>query len=343
MRRVNSVLIGKNIARTENLDISATSSQDLAEGEVFVTDEHGSLLSASSTISDADTIYIGVGTGETYDVTLPDGTEVTGIRKIKWSNPIKGKFVNGYRGLDTDGSATERKATIDLETASSFSPTEGEEYVIRVVYTDVEVHPGQFAQDFRVISSDGTTATLVDDFVKRINNTKPSRVTASESSGDNDLEITGKAVADDNKDAIDEYHQVNFEVFLTSKNFDDVAITYNTQAHPGNGNPLLVRDKEKHAQSYEGVTNRTHFPIIKPTLDVDTDTWYDTIVIEHEAPYIAADNQYEKTQPLTTEIYLPNGADQTSTSPSAGHDSVTAVLNPWMASLPKGFANVSFS
>jgi len=340
MRRVNNVLIGKDIARTEDLDITATSSQNLAEGEVFVTDEHGSLLSSGSTISDASKIYIGVGTGETYDVTQPDGTEVTGLRKIKWSSPINGRHVKRFNGLEGDSSATERKATIDLESASSFSPTEGEEYVIRVVYTDVEVHPGQFAQDFRVISSDGTTATLVDDFVKRINNTKPSRVTASED-GSDDLVITGKAVADDNKDAIDEYHQVNFEVFLTSKNFDDVDITYDTQAHPGNGNPLLVRDKEKHAQGYEGITNRTHFPVVKPELDVDVDTWYDTIVIEHMAPYIAADNQYEKTQPLTTEIYIPTGADQTSTAPTSGHDAVLNVLNPWMASLPGDFNNVS--
>lgn len=340
--RVNRVFIGADISRTTDLDISYSSSQNLAEGEAFVTDMYGNLLSSGSTISDSDVIYIGVGTSQTFDVTQPNGTEVTGLRKIKWSSPINGKFVKSYRGLDADSTATEKQYTIDLESASSFAPVEGEEYVIRAVFTDVTEHPGQFVQDYRVVARSTSTSDLVDDFVAEINSYKPSRVTADED-GSDDLRITGKDLYSDRKDAIDEYRQVDFRIFLKSDNFDDVAITKNQSAHPGNGNPKLVRDREKHAQGYEGVTNQWSFPVNAPELNVNMDKWYDNIVIEHNTPYVAADNQYDKQFHQTTEIYMPDGAGQTDTAPSSGHDALLNVLNPWMNSLPKGFSDVSFS
>lgn len=344
--RVNTILIGSDIARTEDLDITATSSQNLAEGEVFVADKNKKLLSSGSTISDSDTIYIGVGTGETFDYTDPSGSSVTGVRKIKWSNPISGKFVKNYKGLTGDSSATECKATIDIDGATDFSPTKGEEYVIRIVYKDVSEHPGQFVQEYRVIADSTSTSDLTDDFVSKINKDQESRVEAENSS--DDLVIEGKDVSPDNKDAIDEYRQVNFEVFLKmgytdsdSDGWDDVEVTYNNNPHPGNGNPKLVRDKEKLALGYEGQTNRTHFPVIGPDRMVNMDKWYDAIIIEHDNHYIAADNEYEKEAPLTTEIYIPTGADQSTVAPTSGHDAVLNVLNPWMASLPKGFENIS--
>jgi len=344
--KVNTILIGKDIARTEDLDISASASQNVAEGEVFVTDKNGSLLNSSSTISDSDIIYIGVGTRETYDVTLPNGTAVSDLRKIKWSNPIEGNRVKGFKGLSGDSSATEAQATIDIDGASSFTPVVGEEYVVRVVYKEVSEHPGQFVQEFRVIADSTTSSNLTDAFVSKINKDNESRVVASNSS--NDLQLVGKDVSDETKDAIDEYRQVNFEVFLKmgysasdSSGWDDVSVTYDNNPHPGNGNPKIVRDREKHAQGYEGITNRVHFPVISPELNVDMSNWYDSIIIEHDKSYIAADNQYEKEAPLTTEIYIPTGADQTSTAPTSGHDAVLNVLNPWMASTPKDLNNVT--
>jgi len=337
--RVNKVIVGADIARTENLDISASASRNLAEGEVFVTDKYGSLLSSGSTISDSDTIYVGIGTGETYDVTLPDGTAVNDLRRIKWSAPIEGKAVKGYRAIAGDSSATESKATIDIDSATSFAPVVDEEYVVRIVYKEVSEHPGQFVQEYRVVADSTTPSDLTDAFVLKINKDKEARVTAENSGGD--LVITGKDVSNDDLNAIDEYRQVNFEIFLASDNFEDVTITYNQDPHPGNGNPKLVRDKEKLSLGYEGVTNKTHFPVIDPDRMTNMDKWYDSIIIEHDKLYIAADNEYEKEAPLRTEIYIPTGAGQSDTSPSAGHDAVLEVLNPWMASLPKSFANQS--
>jgi len=336
--RVNTVIVGKDIDRTSSLVIAPTGSQNLAAGEVFVADKNKALLSAGATIDDTDTVYIGVGTSDTYDYTNPSGTAVTGVRKIKWSNPIEGKLVKKFLGLAGDDSATETKATIDIDGASSFAPVVGEEYVVRIVYKEVTEHPGQFVQEYRVIADSTTPSDLTDDFVSKINNDSEARVTAS-NSGD-DLVLVGKDVSPGEKDAIDEYRQVNFKVFLKmgysasdSDGWNDVEVTYNTDPHPGNGNPKLVRDREKDALGYEGIMNRTSFPVIKPDLNVDMDTWYDSIIIEHNKGYASADNNYDKETQLTTEIYLPRNAGQTS--------NVLAVLNPWMASLPKAFSNVS--
>src|SRR6056297_167838 len=154
--RVNTVIVGKDIDRTSSLVIAPTGSQNLAAGEVFVADKNKALLSAGATIDDTDTVYIGVGTSDTYDYTNPSGTAVTGVRKIKWSNPIEGKLVKKFLGLAGDDSATETKATIDIDGASSFAPVVGEEYVVRIVYKEVTEHPGQFVQEYRVIA-DSTT------------------------------------------------------------------------------------------------------------------------------------------------------------------------------------------
>lgn len=346
MKRVNHVLIGADIARTSDLDISATGSQNLAEGEVFVADKNKQLLSSGATIADTDTIYIGVGSSETYDYTDPSGSEVTGVRKIKWSTPIEGRMVKNYKAMEADNSASEAAVTIESDGFSSASS--GDELVVRAVFTDVSEHPGQFAQDYRIIST-GTWSTDVDTMISKINNYSPSRVTATKGSvhgtygSGNDIVIVAKDVSDDSKDAIDEYHQVNFHIFLNGDDdtWSNLTVTREQNPHPGHGNPKLVRDKEKHAQGYEGITNRYKFPVVKPDLDVNMSKWYDAIVIEHDKSYISTEMDFEKEMAHTTEVYIPDGAGQANTAPSSGHDAVLNVLNPWMASLPKAFSNVS--
>ncbi len=343
-KRVNKVLIGKDIARTESLQITdpSTTATYIADGEAVVLDKDKNLLASGSTVSDTDTIYIAVGTSETYDYTKPDGTLVENARKLDISGPIKANNVVTYKGLDADSSATERQATIDIATATSFTPVVGTEYVIRVVYKDINEHPGQFIQDFRVVADSAIPADLTSAFISKINKNKDSRVAAQNSA--DDLVLTGKVIPNSSADAIDEYQQVDFDVALhevTEGDWGNVFVTYNTNAHPGNGNPKLVRDREKQALAYEGITNITQFPVIKPDMKVDMSTWYDAIVIESNVPYVSTSVEYGETAPQTVELYLPDGAAQTSTNPTAGHASVTTSLNTWMAST--GFGNISFS
>lgn len=335
-KRVNKPIIGKDIDRTSSL-ITEGASQNIAEGEVVVLDKYKTLLTAGSTVADSDVIYLAVGTGETHDYTLPNGTAVTGIRKLSYSAPIQGSKVLSYKGISADSGAVERQATIDM---SGITPVVGTEYVLRIVYKDLVEHPGQFTQTFRHISTDATIANLVNAFVTKINAYGPSgnidsRVTASNSS--NDLVLVGRVIpSNDTNDEIDEYNQVDFEISVWSivtstgvqtNSWSTATITYNTTASSGNGNPKKVRDIEKFARAYEGVTNLTHFPVIKPAMSTDMTKWYDSITIEHDVEYVSADNQYVKEAPLTTQVFIPAAALQT--------DDVLAVLNPWMASVNK--------
>src|SRR6056297_1551278 len=103
-KRVNKVLIGKLIDRTSSVQITdpTTTATYIAEGEAVVLDKDKNLLSAGAVISDTDTIYIAVGTGDTYEYTKPDGTLVENARKLDISGPIKGRDVISYKGVSAD-------------------------------------------------------------------------------------------------------------------------------------------------------------------------------------------------------------------------------------------------
>jgi hypothetical protein len=112
-------------------------------------------------------------------------------------------------------------------------------------------------------------------------------------------------------------------------------ITYTGPTY-GSGNWEQIRDLENDVQGYLGVSNLTHFPVIRPDYETVVDETYDIVVIEHDVPYQSPDNQYVKQAPQTTVIVIPY------TATSNQMDSVLAQLNPWMASCPGAFANVTF-
>jgi len=66
------------------------------------------------------------------------------------------------------------------------------------------------------------------------------------------------------------------------------------------------------------------------------DETYDMIVIEHNNPYLAPNNQGFEVAPATTVIVIPYTATANQMA------SVLTQLNPWMASCPGAFANVAF-
>ena len=129
------------------------------------------------------------------------------------------------------------------------------------------------------------------------------------------MKLTAK-VKDDNegKESINLYSQVSVDAFvrktvpngLLSNVMYPVAglsIT-KTQGTPGKGNPKIVRDREQAALGYKGITFRTHWPVIKPELNVNLSATYDTMVIENWNSYQSPDNQYVKTTPMATELYV---------------------------------------
>jgi hypothetical protein len=324
INRVNKVFIGKSISRTASAVLYG-GSQAAAAGEIFVLDKTKNILAAGATVADTDTIYIAEVLADTYSYVNEAGTSVTGVKKLLFSDPIEGKNVKLYQGRSYSA-ITEQVVTID---STSSTPTTGTEYSLRIVYTDTYEKPGQVTQTYRVTC--GATQTydaIWTLFIALINKDPRRRVIAS---GSGNLILTGRAMPYDVSDtvnAIDEYYQVNFKAHLYSNNYGDCTVTYTTAPFPGNGTWQRVRDAEKKAQSNVGVRNRTVFPIITPTMRTVASTNYGTIVIEHDRRFISADGA-DKTDRVTTEIYIVSGASQTV--------NVLNVLNPWMASTPGEF------
>jgi hypothetical protein len=341
MKRVKKVLVAKSINRTSALTSATlyTGTNGPAAGEAIVLDKNRQILAAGSTVADSDTIYIAVATAETYDVTNEAGTTVTGIRKLLLSDPIEAKNIKNYTGKSYTA-PTECSSVI---TTTGYTPVAGDSYVVRIVYKDIPEHPGQFTYTYRTVSSSATLATLMTEMAATINGHTGRRVTAT--AGATSLTLTAKVVLDASSNAtvsaIDTYRQVNFEVFFWrvietagTTLGNKVELTW-TQAltgpNPGAGQAKIVRDEEKLALSHRGITNQWYFPVIKPDLLVDMSATYDTIIIESDKSYLAADNQYVKTQPLSTLLYIPAAAGQAT--------DILAVLNPWMESA--GFSSIT--
>ena len=329
LNRVNKVLIGKSVVG--NGTILYGTSHDFEAGEIAILDKNMTLLAPGSTINDTDTIYIAEIQVGTYDVVGETGVSVTGINKLLISDPIVGNSIKSYSGRSYSA-AVEQVVTI----TPTLTPVVGTEYVLRIVYTDTREKPGQVTATYRVVATDATLATLLAAFVAQINKHVQRRVVAT--GGSTDIVLTGRVMpydVTDSVDSIDEYYQVNFKVFLTSANWGTATtpIVYTTKPFPGNGTWKLVRDREKFAQGYKGITNRIWFPILTPSMRTVASTNYDCIVIESELSVRTADNQYIKSQPITTELYVVDGASQEST--------ILSILNPWMASCPGAFAAIS--
>lgn len=345
INRVTSLLIGKDISRDAQVVAGAdlqtiTASTGLANGEIVVLDKNKNVLAAGATIADSDTIFIVQSTVDTYDYTNVAGTAVTGNRKIKMSGPIVGQTVKNYQA-EAYSAKSEQTAAVDF---TGYTVVVGTEYLTRLVYKDVNEHPGQFTHTYRVIATATTADSLVDQFVAKINKHVGRRINAVNSTGDV-LTLTAREIPEccTTMTDIDAFTMVEFDVFfnyVTSAGIWETipstvtSITY-VVASKGEGNWEQIRDLEKAVQPNRGITNVTHFPVIEPTKDTVLNATYNMIVIEHEVPYQSPDNAYVKQAAQTTALafVVPSSGTQ--------QDSVLAQLNPWMASCPKAFNNIA--
>lgn len=330
-KKVENVLIGKDISRTASAVIGG-GSETLAVGEIFVLDKDKNILLAGSTIADTDTIYLVEVLTDTYNYSNEAGTAVTGVHKLLYSSPIRGNAVVEYSGKAYTA-ASEEVWNIDL---TGWVPVVDTEYTIRVVYTDVHSHPGQFTKTYRYTAATATLDTEGAAFAAKINTDPDRRVLAAYATGTDVLSLTALAY-DDNDEVIEinEYKQVTFRAFLESDNYNTLGASANaisTVPDPGNGTYRLVRDEEKWAQNYEGALNGIAFPSQKPDFRTVKDQTYDTIIIRHKNWITTAGGREEQVD-ITTKVFLPDSAGQTS--------SILATLNTWMESLPKGFNSIS--
>ena len=344
IQRTNKIFIGKDINRTAAVvdgmsEVTAGSTSagyafSLAEGEIVVLDKYKKVLGAGKTISDTDVIYICQGMGTTYNVTNELGTAMTSLRKLRISDPIEGKKVKSYTGVSY--SAATQQSTIITPAAGVV----GTEYLLRIVYKDIWEHPGQFTATYRYTAAAATVADVATGLSVKINKHTGRRIDSVDNTGS--FTITAKAIPQctTGLNDLDTFSLVEYKCFLDYINSSgrwttQGATIADTAASYGSGNWEQVRDIERAAWSYLGITNRTHYPIILPDACTVVGATYDIITIEHDASYLSPDNQYIKQAPLTTQIafVVPSSGTQETV--------VLGVLNSWLASCPGSFAPVS--
>lgn len=276
---------------------------DLASSNVgdlqFFDENKQPVAMATALATTAKSFYVGVKVNDDNEFYMSDR-----ITRDK----IEAVTAEDYRGY------TPSYATVTFDT-----PVAGQRYVLRIAYRDVIEMPIQFTQSFEVWAKAGDTATtLATKFTNAINSTTTSagrnaRVTASDASGV--LTLTAKDITIDNKvDTLYEFHAIEIEdVTLTTNG--DPAFTAKTvnAADFGSGYWKIVRDIEKRNLGYQGSMffNIDKWMPFTGTQMVEKGEQYDTVEILYNNDYRSADNQFVKSTPLHTTIFIKSGLGAT--------------------------------
>lgn len=299
--RVDTVLIGKKCPT------AYTTVDALAKGDVALFDQNKALITTAANAVNASTIYVGVCTGD-MTVTMPDGTSST-KKVVEYSNAIqkasKPSCVMGHYEAPVA-----EKIEIDLTSAK---PVIGHRYVLRIVYKDLYEAPGQFTHTYETIATSEIANDLGNALLKKINKHANRRVTAAFEGHKLTLTAMEK---DDNEgvNSLNEYSVVSMEASLyvtipgaLLSNVPEAvpgATITKTAGKPGKGSWKQVRDMEVRMLGYKGHVFTDAYPIIEPKRFVTEGATYDYFTIENDNLYLSPDNQYIKTTPLTTEVYI---------------------------------------
>lgn len=306
--RVDSVIIGKKCPNRY------TTVDDLNEGEVALFDENRALIKDQDGALNASTIYVGVCTGE-MTVTMPDNTSST-KKVVEYSNAIQKASKPSYVMGNYEKPVAE-KIEIDLTSAK---PVIGHRYVLRIVYKDLYEAPGQFTHTYETVATSNVASDLGNALLKKINKHANRRVTAA--FANNKLTLTAMS-KDDNEGvySLNEYSVVSMEASLyvtipgaLLSNVPEAvagATIKKTAGRPGKGFWKQVRDMEVRMLGYKGHVFTDAYPIIEPKRFVTEGATYDYFTIENDNLYLSPDNQYIKTTPLTTEVYVEHAEENT--------------------------------
>lgn len=299
--RVDTVLIGKMCPE------SYTTAGKLAQGDVALFDENKNLIVNEAEAVKASTVYIGV-VGENMTIALPDGASKS-EHSVEYSNAIQKASKPSYVIGDYTEPVQE-EIEIDLTSATVVI---GHRYVLRIVYKDMYEAPGQFTHTYEVVATTDIVNDLGNALQKKINKHANRRVSATFSS--NKLTLTALP-KDDNEGvySLNEYSVVSMEASLyvtipgallsnVPEAVPRVTIT-KTAGTPGKGYWKQVRDAEVRMLGYKGHVFTDAYPIVEPKRNVTEGASYDCITIENDNLYLSPDNQYIKTTPLTTELYV---------------------------------------
>ena len=303
--RTDTVLIGKTCPTSYN------TVDHLAQGAVALFDENKSLIKNEAGAVKASTVYIGVA-GDNMTIASSDGTSAT-KRSVEYSNAIqkasKPSYVMGYYEAPV-----EEKIEIDLTSAK---PVIGHRYVLRIVYKDMYEAPGQFTHTYETVATTEITDDLGNALLKKINKHANRRVSATFVNHKLTLTALPK---DDNEGvySLNEYSVVSMEASLyvtipgaLLSNIPEAVpgVTIKkTAGKPGKGFWKQVRDMEVRMLGYKGHVFTGAYPIVEPKRNVTEGAKYNYITIENDNLYLSPDNQYIKTTPLTTVLYVEAAA-----------------------------------
>lgn len=301
---VHTVLIGKNCPT------AYTTADALNAGDVALFDENKAIIKTAAAAVDAASLYVGVA-GPKMSVTMPDGTIAqkaniefsTEIQKASKPSAVVGEYV----------APSQEKVTVTLTDATIVA---GNRYVLRIYYKDLYEDKSQFTHTYEQYATSATAADLASAFAKQINSHKGRRVQATVAAAVLTLTALPK---DDNEgvDSINEYSIVSMEVSLYQTIPGALlanqpaavpgAVIAKTVGNPGKGYWKQVRDTEARNMGYKGHVFTGAYPIVEQARKVVEGETYDYAIIENDNLYLSNDNQYIKTTPLTTELYVEAG------------------------------------
>lgn len=301
IQHVNTVLIGKT------LPSAYTTADALTAGDVALFDQNRAIIKTAADAAKATSLYIGVAKNK-VKVTMPNGS-VADKANIKFGNEIQ-KNSNPSAVIREYVAPVQDKIVITLTDATIIA---GHRYVLRIVYKDMYEAPGQFTHTYEVFAANTTAADLAAAIVKKINKHANRRVNASASAAVITLTAMEK---DDNNGvySLNEYSVVDMEASLyvtipgaiLSNQPDAIpgATIVKTHGNPGKGYWKQVRDAEVRYMGYQGHVFTGAYPEVVQDRMVEQDATYDYITVENDNKYLSNDNQYIKTTPLTTELYV---------------------------------------
>lgn len=318
LQHVDYILIGKN------LPASYTTADDLSAGDVALFDQNRAIIKTAADAVNATSLYVGVAQNK-INVTMPNGT-VAQKANIKFGNEIQ-KASKPSAVIGEYVAPVQDEIVITLTDATIVA---GHRYVLRMVYKDIYEAPGQFTHTYEVYADSADAKALAAAIVKKINKHKNRRIQAKADAAVITLTAMEK---DDNEGvySLSEYSVVSMEATLyttvpgallanqpTAIPGATIVKTPGNPGNPGKGYWKQVRDAEVRFMGYQGHVFTGAYPEVEQARMVEEGATYDYITIENDNLYLSNDNQYIKTTPLTTELYVKHSNDFTSSIVAKG-------------------------
>lgn len=325
---VNTVLVGTN---TSAIIKSVPTYAAANVGKFMIMDmATGNYVDAAS-IATCEAIKVGILTAQS--TISQDGNK---MHVIKWSNVIKRNNLKSYHFEDYKADTPE-SVVIDFTSASMTELSKGNmRVIVRLTNKDMDTRYRKWTDSFEYVTAEGDDATAIANGlaaeIKK--NHKRARVSVNAASG----VLTLTALPYDDDDSVDTINwagQVRFSAnayytnpqasgFASKNKYSINGLTITkTPGKTFKASAKLVRDREAWAMGYQGILNRgcCTWPIIKPAMMTDLTASYDSLTLEFETMYRAADDIQRHTKECL-EVYE-----------IAGKKTIKAAIEAWLGGI----------